>query len=188
MELGALICTPRSPQCDNCPVNKLCVARTKDLQAHLPNLGKREIATARRFVAFIVERNGKFLVRQRPERVVNAQLWEFPNVEVPGAPSPRQRVSKAKPEQPASEPPALPGCDFRLTSAKSLCTIQHTITRYRITLEAYRAELTDSCKKPNGRWLSLAQLHQLAFPSAHKKILANLGTRGTASARTEVHC
>src|SRR6185369_10173066 len=26
MELGALICTPRSPRCERCPVNRLCVA------------------------------------------------------------------------------------------------------------------------------------------------------------------
>ena len=37
---------------------------------------------ARRFIAFVVERNGKFLVRQRPAGVVNAHLWEFPNVEI----------------------------------------------------------------------------------------------------------
>src|SRR6185503_11908462 len=82
MELGALICTPRAPRCEVCPVRKLCVARAKNLQEVLPNLGERAKATGRRFVAFVVERDGKYLVRQRPEGVVNAHLWEFPNVEV----------------------------------------------------------------------------------------------------------
>ena len=50
----------------------------------LPNLGKRETATARRFIAFVIERDGKFLVRQRPAGIVNAHLWEFPNVEING--------------------------------------------------------------------------------------------------------
>ena len=45
-------------------------------------MGKREKKTARRFVAFVVERKGKYLVRQRSAGTVNAHLWEFPNVEV----------------------------------------------------------------------------------------------------------
>jgi A/G-specific adenine glycosylase len=82
MELGALICTPRSPQCAICPAKKLCVARKKNLQEQLPNLGKRTEITQRRFAAFILERDGRILVRQRPAGVVNAHLWEFPNIEL----------------------------------------------------------------------------------------------------------
>src|SRR5271156_6733811 len=76
MELGALICTPRNPQCLICPVKKLCVAFKKNRVEELPNLGKREAATARTFFAFVIERNGKFLVQQRPVGIVNAHLWE----------------------------------------------------------------------------------------------------------------
>ena len=68
MELGALVCTPRNPQCLICPVKKLCVAFKENRVEELPNLGKREAATARRFIAFVVEHNGKFLVRQRTSR------------------------------------------------------------------------------------------------------------------------
>jgi A/G-specific adenine glycosylase len=59
MELGALICTPRSPNCAACPAQKLCVARKCNLQDQLPKLGKREAATERQFVAFVVKENGK---------------------------------------------------------------------------------------------------------------------------------
>lgn len=156
MELGALICTPRSPQCNICPVQKLCIARNDNLQDQLPNLGKRATATERRFIAFVVERDGKFLVRQRPTGVVNAHLWEFPNVEV-----------QAK----ASQHSASLELGFRITATKPLRTIKHSITRYRITLEAWRAELASPASKVPDRWLTPKQLHQLAFTSAHKKIL-----------------
>ena len=66
MELGALVCTPRNAQCLICPVKNLCVAFKENRVDELPNLGKRETATARRFIAFVAERDGKFLVRQRP--------------------------------------------------------------------------------------------------------------------------
>ncbi len=192
MELGALICTPRSPQCLICPVRNRCVARKENLQEQLPNLGKRAAATERRFIAFIVEHDGKFLVRQRPAGVVNAHLWEFPNMEALGAPSSRRRVSAATVKQHASETLALPANQFRFTADRPLCVIKHSITRYRITLEAWRAELAAASGAPvsdparrrcsvkntpdrrptlHGQWRTLSQLHQLAFTSAHKKIL-----------------
>ncbi len=127
MELGALVCTPRNPQCGICPVKKLCVAFQENRVEELPNLGKRETATARQFVAFVVERDGTFLVRQRPAGVVNAHLWEFPNIEIATASQPEH----AKRQDFQSEF----GCSRRIF--QPLATVKHSITRYRITLEAF---------------------------------------------------
>jgi len=64
---------------------------------------------------------------------------------------------------------------FRLASTKPLCTIKHSITRYRITVEAWRATIVeepwDSRQVLPGRWHTCAQLEKLAFTSAHGKIL-----------------
>ena len=189
MELGALLCTPRQPKCPECPVKKHCVAFHEDRVEQLPNLAQRAAATERRFAAFIVERDGKFLVHQRPAGVVNAHLWEFPNAEILGAPSSRRRVSTPDELHLASGTLALPGGAFRLADAKPFCVIKHSITRYRITLEAHRVGAPASGPARNarrtsnppgrrpalhGRWLTLAELKKLSFPSAHKKILARL--------------
>lgn len=182
MELGALICTPRSPNCAACPVRALCVAHKKELQEQIPNIGKRQKVTEQRFIAFVVERDGKFLVRQRPNGVVNAHLWEFPNVEVgasAGRARPTVRATARQTENGAqSTATSCQPSDFRVTSAKPFCIVKHSITRYRITLEAWRAELCRSTPRrkpaPQGEWCSLTQLHQLAFTSAHKKILTRL--------------
>jgi A/G-specific adenine glycosylase len=176
MELGALVCTPRNPQCLVCPVKKLCVAFAENRTEELPNLGKREAATARHFIAFVVEQNGKFLVRQRPAGVVNAHLWEFPNVEITPNQSSNGRESAHF---------TLQNIQSRLTSAatdqsldpemirlaKPLCTVKHSITRYRITLQAFAVSLEKSPKKTDGFWKTPAQMQALAFTSAHKKIL-----------------
>ncbi|MCX6894472.1 MAG: NUDIX domain-containing protein [Verrucomicrobia bacterium] len=103
-------------------------------------------------MAFVVERDGKFLVRQRPASVVNAHLWEFPNEEIAAPADSRQFVVT--------------------TDAKPLCTIRHSITRYRITLEAWPAKLAG--KTDGGVWRTPAQLNQLAFTSAHRKVLEHL--------------
>ncbi|HKW30221.1 MAG TPA: A/G-specific adenine glycosylase [Verrucomicrobiae bacterium] len=174
MELGALICTPRNPQCGICPAQKLCVAFREHRIAELPNLDKRQTSTARRFVAFVVERNGHFLIRQRPAGVVNAHLWEFPNMEIfNGGLDPKLAAKNIFGVEPSRLQP--------------LCTLKHSITRYRITLKAFRLNLgKTSYKCPHskqmksgargarpsetGVWKTPAQMRELAFSSAHKKL------------------
>jgi A/G-specific adenine glycosylase len=157
MELGALVCTPRNPQCLICPVKKLCLAFAENRTEELPNLGKREKATARKFIAFVIERDGKFLVRQRAAGIVNAHLWEFPNIEVDGDKIiPAEFFQKhfgAKPQ-----------------TVQPLQTLKHSITRYRMTLEAFHVRLKKLPKNFAGCWLSPAELDSLAFSSAHKKL------------------
>ena len=157
MELGALICIPRTPQCLICPVKGICTAFKENRTAELPNLGERQVATARQFIAFVVEQDGKFLVRQRPKGVVNAHLWEFPNVE----------INDAKPDK-----VAVAKQFFGIAPAKleHLHTVKHSITRYRITLNAYSATFNKNSSKVQGVWKSPAQMRQLAFTAAHKRL------------------
>jgi A/G-specific adenine glycosylase len=157
MELGALVCTPRNPQCLTCPVKKLCVAFKENRTEELPNLGKREAATARTFFAFVIERDGKFLVQQRPIGIVNAHLWEFPNVEINGEKKDAQEIFNST-------------FDFKAAKFQPLCTIKHSITRYRITLEAFRVQLPKRLKTLDGIWLPRARFDSLAFTAAHKKL------------------
>ena len=196
MELGALVCTPRNAQCLICPVQKLCMAFAKNRVDELPNLGKRETATARHFIAFTVECGGKFLVLQRPAGVVNAHLWEFPNVEITDAPS-------SRPSPPVGEKMAEDRLSGNAPSANSfdqvkaefqklfgvkpksvvpLRTVKHSITRYRITLEAFSVSLAKQPTRTTGRWLEPEEFDSLAFSSAHKK-LASAAAKSILSGR-----
>lgn len=162
MELGALVCTPRSPNCEACPLRNDCIARATGQVEALPNLGKRATATERKFGAFLVSHHDRWLVCRRGENVVNAGLWEFPNVEF--------LAGQREPSISAAE---LLG--IRQPELQSLCVIRHSITRYRIELEAW---LVAARKKPalDGEtlWLGLEELDGLAFTSAHRKILGKL--------------
>lgn len=163
MELGALVCTPRQPRCDVCPLARGCVAYKQKRTAELPALVPRTKPTRRRFVAFVVKRSGKFLVRQRTAGVVNAHLWEFPNVEVAnndGDPCAASRNALG----------------FAPSEMERLCTIHHSITRYRIQMDVFQVPFESGLPigRQPGRWLNRQDLHQLPFASAHKKILARL--------------
>ena len=169
MELGALVCTPRNAQCLLCPLQELCVAFAENRVEELPNLGKREAATARYFLAFAIECGGKFLVQQRPTGVVNAHLWEFPNVEITGT-------------KPAAEAAFQKIFGLKPKTVQPLRTVKHSITRYRITLEAFSVSLAKRPATANGHWLAPAEFDSLAFSSAHKK-LASAAAKSILSCR-----
>jgi A/G-specific adenine glycosylase len=157
MELGALICTPRNPNCAVCPASAYCIARRENRQEQFPNPAKRIAMTPRRFIALLVNRRGRFLVRQRPAIGVNAHLWEFPNIEVSSdsdADSAAASIFGASP--------------MRL---EKFCIVKHSITRYRMTLETYRADFNSHAFDVSGKWLPLRNLDSLAFTSAHRKVL-----------------
>jgi len=162
MELGALICTPKNPRCSDCPLKANCLAHRKRIVHLLPNIPRRAPATSRRFFAFVIKRNSRYLVRQRPPGVVNAHLWEFPNVELNG----EIDIHKI----------AQCTLGFRPESVERARIIKHTITRYRITLDIFHgvANGNRSLARNDLRWLSPGQLRQLPFTGAHKKILDDL--------------
>jgi A/G-specific adenine glycosylase len=162
MELGALICTPKNPRCADCPLKSNCVAHRKRIVHLLPTIPRRAPATSRRFFAFVINRNSRFLVRQRPAGVVNAHLWEFPNIEINGDTD----INKI----------AQTALGFRPDSLKPARTIKHTITRYRITLDVFHgvANGKNSLVTASDCWLPPRDLRRLPFTSAHKKILADL--------------
>jgi A/G-specific adenine glycosylase len=160
MELGALICNPNQPHCGGCPVANCCAAFRQGRVNDLPRRSPRPRTVPRRFIALVLRSRGRFLVRQRPAGVVNANLWEFPNAEV-----------ALKNSDPGKVAQSLFGA--KSTKLVHLCTIKHSITRYRITLEAFRSQLDHGAKRsPDGaRWLNRSQLQRVPFASAHKRIL-----------------
>lgn len=160
MELGALVCTPRQPQCALCPVKQFCVAHRENRVNQLPNLHRRPQTTKRRVAAFVVRKAGRFLVRQRPSGAVNAHLWEFPNTDL----APRDADFKTA---------AHRALGFTPRTLERMVSIKHSITRYRITLDVFRTVLPRGIKLASwpGRWLTQTALRRLPFASAHKRIL-----------------
>jgi A/G-specific adenine glycosylase len=157
MELGALICLPRQPDCPACPLRRDCFAWRRKRVEEFPTPATRVAVTQRRFIALVVSDGPRLLVRQRPSGVVNAGLWEFPNVEV---------ALNAKELAPLVAP-------FQIAARAPFVRVRHTITRYRILLEAYRAKLPakSATAKAGAAWKTPADIKKLPFTSAHRKVL-----------------
>ncbi len=82
MELGALICTPKSPQCFRCPLQKCCCANQEQCQASLPVKEKKAPKRELKMVfGVIYNEKGDVLIEQRPSKGLLANLWQFPGGE-----------------------------------------------------------------------------------------------------------
>ena len=71
---------------------------------------------------------------------------------------------------------------FAAPELSLLGTVKHSITRHRITLDAYLASLKKSSRKTDGLWKTPAQMRPLAFTAAHKK-LASAAAKSMLSGR-----
>ncbi|MBW3554704.1 MAG: A/G-specific adenine glycosylase [Gemmatimonadetes bacterium] len=86
MELGATICTPRSPRCDTCPVYRWCRARQLGVQENRPRpKQKKRVPEEHVETAVIVREDGALLLVRRPEEGLLGGMWEPPGEHRPAA-------------------------------------------------------------------------------------------------------
>ena len=82
MELGALVCTPKRPDCKRCPLAKMCTAKKDGSWADYPvKKGKKELPVRRVTSVIISDAKGRVLLVQNREGGLLKGLWELPTVE-----------------------------------------------------------------------------------------------------------
>jgi len=77
MELGALVCIPKNPRCDICPITGFCAARLCGRETLLPVKAQKKARRQLKMTVLLVTNpDGEILVRRRTERLLNG-LWEY---------------------------------------------------------------------------------------------------------------
>lgn len=173
MELGATICTPRSPRCEVCPLDKLCEAKKRNLQDQLPIKKKRSPLPHYDVTAAVIRKNGRLLIAQRPLGGRLGGLWEFPG---------------GKQERDES----LPAClrreikeelGLRIKVGKLITTIDHAYTHFKITLHAFECEVvsgkSQALQVEDFKWVRMSELDRFAFAKTDLRIIeAVRGAKG----------
>jgi A/G-specific adenine glycosylase len=81
MELGAIICTPKSPSCDSCPVGNSCLSKQNNTTASRPvKVSKKKIKN-RYFHFAVIENSDVVLIQQRRDKDIWQNLFQFPLTE-----------------------------------------------------------------------------------------------------------
>ncbi|MEN8927893.1 MAG: A/G-specific adenine glycosylase [Flavobacteriales bacterium] len=81
IEFGALHCTPKAPNCHECPFNDFCFAyANKEIDSFPVKLKKKK--SVERFLNFyLIRDNNHFFITKREEDAIWKNLYEFPNLE-----------------------------------------------------------------------------------------------------------
>lgn len=86
MELGALVCTPQSPQCTNCPIESRCHAFMRHNPTDLPVKSKKTKVEHRDIHYVVSQKSGHLLLRKRTAKGIWQNLYDFPeSSETPGS-------------------------------------------------------------------------------------------------------
>ena len=145
MEIGSQICVPKNPICMRCPLNGLCPTFASSSQATIPVPKKPKLYTELREAALVIRDNkGRILMRRCALDERWAGLWDFPRFDVTEC------------NTPAAESKNV-AAQFQVRFGKSVLVgkkiheLKHAVTRYRIKLKSYEAELDSSIP---GKWKS----------------------------------
>ncbi|WP_299850641.1 A/G-specific adenine glycosylase [uncultured Roseovarius sp.] len=89
MDLGATICTPKSPACGICPWRNPCRARIAGTQADLPRKLPKQAKPTRHGIAYVVQRqDGAWLLERRPDKGLLGGMLGWPGSDWSEAPQP----------------------------------------------------------------------------------------------------
>ena len=82
MDLGATVCTPRNPDCGQCPLKSTCKAKALGIVASLPARSPKPAKPIRLGVAYIARRkDGAWLLERRPDRGLLGGMLGWPGSE-----------------------------------------------------------------------------------------------------------
>ncbi|MCC0015947.1 MAG: A/G-specific adenine glycosylase [Rhodobiaceae bacterium] len=161
MDLGATICTPKSPACALCPLEEGCAGFKAGIAASLPAKTAKQARPTRRGVAFVAIRaDGALLVRTRPAKGLLGGMSEVPGSEWSEA----FDASKARAHAPLSA-----------NWVKTAGVVRHVFTHFALELVVYRASVPRGTPDlPGMRWVAPGDMHREAFPTVFRKVLAQV--------------
>ncbi len=159
MDLGATLCTPKTPACALCPLQAMCAARQQGIAAELPRKAAKAARPVRHTMAFLLQRaDGAILLRRRPPEGLLGGMLEVPSAPWRDAPWPAQAALEHAPLPLAWQP--LAGA------------AEHVFTHFTLKIAALHGQISDAkAARLDGLW---QQPQEAALPTVMKKMLGLL--------------
>lgn len=147
MDLGATICTPKSPKCLICPINEYCEARLENIQEELPTKKKKQPKPQKTGeVYWITNGNGDVLFEKRGEKEMLGGMV--------GLPTSTWKSSK-------------------FTKKASSVDIYHSFTHFDLKLTIVAKQHQKGLKMPEKEhfWVPYSKIEDLGVPTLFKKVV-----------------
>jgi A/G-specific adenine glycosylase len=169
MELGALICTPRDPSCDACPMSQRCRARAAGRPEAYPASRSTGRATQQVSVAVaVVRRADRVLLERPPSEGPLRGAWDLPALEIPSGATAASTLRHALRRRYGLE----------ISAGETAGSSSHGIMHRRLRLEVVPCRLRRGrvAGRRELRWVELSALGQAAVSGATHKALGLLST------------
>jgi len=171
MDLGATICTPKSPACGICPWRGPCAARAAGTMAELPKKLPKKAKPVRHGTLYLGRRtDGAWLLETRPEKGLLGGMLGWPgsdwiDIELP---------------HPDSMPPAQG--DWEEIEGE----VRHTFTHFHLILRVVAADLAQDVQPERGAFVerrdfapsNLPTVMRKAFDLLHQDTAPQMTTHG----------
>jgi A/G-specific adenine glycosylase len=163
IELGASLCAPK-PVCELCPLKVRCLAHHHQKAEQLPIKDEPEKTIELWRAVYLIEAEGKFLIKKGSAGKVMADLYEFPYLEMKGD----KWSGRKKAEEFCS------GLGMKTELVRHLPQVKHTFTKYRAHLVPYLLKADRLVEDKEYVWVEKDRLVEFPFSSGHRKILKEI--------------
>lgn len=154
MDLGATICSPKSPACGICPWRAPCLARDRGTAAQLPKKTPKKAKPIRQGTVFLGRRtDGAWLLETRPDKGLLGGMLGWPGSDWTAAGGPA--------------PDAVPPCDGAWQHLQA--EVRHTFTHFHLVLTVCVAELPLEAQPLRGRFVPRQDFRPSDLPTVMRK-------------------
>jgi A/G-specific adenine glycosylase len=165
MDLGAEVCTPRSPACGACPWSAHCLALAGGLVDQLPERTAKRPLPHYDMVGGLISRGDQVLIARRPASGLLGGLWALPGGRKLDGETLADALTRTVRE----------GLGVTVAVGAPILSVNHGYTHFRITLHAFHCQWVAGEPQPlaydTGRWVTVDELASFAFPVTERKVI-----------------
>ena len=168
MELGALICKPRDPDCRQCPVGKVCQAYQTQTIDQYPQKIKKRPTPQYRIAVGVVFKNGRVLITRRKQDGLLGGLWEFPGGKIKSGETAEQACIREIKEE----------VNLSVAVDSHLTQVKHAYTHFKIVMDVYCCRYVSGRVRLSGpvdfHWVRIDEIDKFPIPKANHKFMPHL--------------
>ncbi len=168
MDLGATICIPHQPHCDECPVQQFCTAFRTGTQVELPVIPPKPQVPRIEVTAAVIHRGEEVLIAHRPAHGLLGGMWEFPGGKMEPGETDEESLAREIREELGAE----------VEVGAKLGSYKHAYTHFRVTLTAYHCRVASgeprALEASEIRWVTITQLGTFPMGKLDRMISSTL--------------
>ena len=169
MELGALVCLPKSPRCPECPMKGVCVAFAENAPEKFPAMKKKKkVPHIVVGAAVTLNRKGEVLIAQRKQDDMLGGMWEFPGGKQESGETIEECIARELEEE----------LGIKTAVREFFMTVRHAYSHFTMTMHVYCTKIISGRPRPihcaDYAWVKIPDLEKYAYSKADLMVVEKL--------------